>query len=102
MTLRITLEAKSGSRAWRLRVDGILAAEGASLMEHECNRALESRGSVSLDLAGVHLVDRAAVESLRRLSAAGVEIVCRPGPVAVVLEGEGLHVTRDADDSGGR
>jgi hypothetical protein len=53
---------------------------------------------VSLDLAGVTFVDRAGVQTLERLSRKGVEIRCRPGPVANVLEGEGIRVTQDPDD----
>ncbi|HEX4824320.1 MAG TPA: hypothetical protein VFV19_08390 [Candidatus Polarisedimenticolaceae bacterium] len=52
---------------------------------------------MSLDLAGVHIVDRAGVEALQRISNAGVEILCRPGPVTSVLEGEGIRVTWDDD-----
>jgi len=50
---------------------------------------------VRLDLAGVAFVDRAGVAALERLSRAGAEICCRSGPVASVLEGEGIRVTRD-------
>ena len=99
MTVRITREEGSGSRAL-LRVEGRLVAEGAALLERECFGVLRSRGAVSLDLAGVNFVDRAGVEALERLSRAGVEIRCRSGPVASVLEGEGVRVTRDADDVG--
>jgi hypothetical protein len=48
---------------------------------------------LSLDLSGVTFVDRAGVQTLRRLSRKGVGIVCGPGPVASVLEGEGIPVT---------
>jgi anti-anti-sigma regulatory factor len=48
---------------------------------------------VSLDLAGVTFVDQAGVRTLGRLSRTGVEIRCRPGAVASVLEGEGIRVT---------
>jgi hypothetical protein len=41
---------------------------------------------LSLDLAGVSFVDRAGVEALGRLSRLGIEIRCRSGPVACVLE----------------
>ena len=39
----------------------------------------------------------AGVQALERLSRAGVEIRCRPGPVASVLEGEGIRVTQKID-----
>jgi ABC-type transporter Mla MlaB component len=96
VTLRITREKGSGSRAL-LRLEGRLVAECAALLKRECFGVLRSRGAVSLDLAGVNFVDRAGVEALARLSRAGVEIRCRSGPVASVLEGEGIRVTRDAD-----
>ncbi len=86
-----------------LKLEGSVVAEWAALLDRECSDLLRSPGSVSLDLAGVRLVDRAGVEALARLSRAGVEIRCRSGPVASVLEGEGVHVTREADGvDGGR
>ena len=97
VTLRITLEEESGSRA-QFRLEGRLVAEWAALLERECVALLRSRCLVSLDLAGVNFVDRAGLEVLTRLSRAGVEVCCRSGPVASVLEGEGVRVTRDADD----
>ena len=97
MVLRITREVGSRSRA-TLRLEGSVVAEWAALLERECSGLLRSRGAVSLDLAGVRFVDRAGVEALERLSRAGVEIRCPSGPVASVLEAEGIRVTRDADD----
>jgi ABC-type transporter Mla MlaB component len=97
VTLRITREERSRSRAL-LRLEGSVVAECAALLERECLGVLRSEGAMSLDLAGVTFVDRAGVEVLERLSRAGVEIRCRSGPVASVLEGEGVRLTRDADD----
>jgi ABC-type transporter Mla MlaB component len=99
VTLRITREERNGART-RLRLDGRLVAEWAALLERECGNPLQARDTVSLDLAGVNFVDRAGVDALTRLSHAGVEIRCRSGLVASVLEGEGIRVTRDADDAG--
>ena len=101
MTVRITREERSGVRA-RLRLEGRLVADGAALLERECSGLLRSQGAVSLDLAGVNFVDRAGVDALARLSHAGVEIRCCPGAVVGVLEGEGVRVSRDADDVGDR
>jgi hypothetical protein len=53
---------------------------------------------VSLDLAGVDFVDSAGVGVLKRLSRAGIEIRGCCGPVAGVLEAEGVRLTRDVDD----
>ena len=97
MTLRITRAKGSRSRA-RLRLEGSVVAEWADLLERECLELLRSRGAVSLDLAGVHFVDRAGVDVFGRLSRAGVEIRCRSRLVASVLEGEGVRVTLDGDE----
>jgi len=48
-----------------------------------------------LDLAAVDFVDRSGIRALRRLSRKGIEIFCPSGPVASVLEGEGIRVTQD-------
>ena len=61
-------------------------------------RAFAKKPTVSLDLAGVDFVDWAGVDALKRLSRAGIEIRCRWGPVASVLEAEGVRVTRDVGD----
>jgi hypothetical protein len=101
--LRITREEGSDSRA-TLRLEGGVVAEWAALLERECSDLLGSSEAVSLDLAGVRLVDRAGIEALERLSLAGVEIRCLAGPVASVLEGEGVRVTtatQDIDDRRG-
>jgi len=89
--LRITRELRSGGRT-TLRLEGSVIAEWADLVERECS-ALRRTGSVSLDLAGVGLVDRAGIDALTRLGRAGVEIRCHPGAVASVLEAEGVRIT---------
>lgn len=94
MTLRITRRKGSRSRA-TLMLEGSVVAEWAALLERECSGLLRSRREVRLDLAAVTFVDRVGVRALKRLSRAGVEICCRPGPVASVLEGEGIPVTQD-------
>ena len=95
VTLRITRE-ESSHRRTRLLLEGSVVGEWTTLLEQECSRLLRSSIAVSIDLTGVGIVDRAAVETLERLSRAGVEIRCRPSAVASVLEGEGIRVTRDA------
>ncbi len=97
MVLRITRE--DGSHRATLRLEGRVIAQWAALLERECSDLLRSGGAVSLDLASVSFVDRAGVEALERLSRLGIEIRCRSGPVACVLEGEGIRVTRDADSA---
>ncbi len=96
VTLRITREKGSPSRA-RLKLEGNIVAECVALLERECTDLLRSRSAVHLDLASVGFVDWAAVEALERLSRAGVEISCRSGPVASVLEGEGIRITRESN-----
>ena len=92
MVLRITREEGSRSRS-TLKLEGNVVGEWAALLERECSALLRSRRAVSLDLAGVTFVDQAGVRTLGRLSRTGVEIRCRPGAVASVLEGEGIRVT---------
>lgn len=96
MTLRITRADKSRSRA-TLKLEGRLGAEWVALLERECSRLLRSRASVTLDFSSVTFIDRAGAEALVRLTRRGVEIRCRPGPVASVLEGEGIPVTWNSD-----
>ena len=99
MTLRITRRKGSRSRA-TLTLEGRVVAEWAALLKRECSELLRSRRLVVLDLAGVTFVDRTGVETLARLNRAGVEILCRPGAVASVLEGEGVRITWDRVDDG--
>lgn len=96
MTLRITRGEASPSRA-KLRLEERLVAAWAALLERECSDLLRSGVAVCLDLAGVRFVDCNGVETLARLSGAGVEILCSSGAVASVLEGEGIRVTRAID-----
>ena len=88
--LRITRVLRSGGYT-TLRLEGSLIAQWAGLVERECS-ALRRTGFVSLDLAGVVLVDRAGIDALLRLGRAGVEIRCDPGAVASVLEAEGVRI----------
>jgi ABC-type transporter Mla MlaB component len=97
--LRITREAESGHQA-TLRLEGSVAAEWAALLEHECVALARSGMALGLDLAGVGFVDRAGIAILARLGRAGVEIRCRPGTVASVLEAEGVPITLAPDHWG--
>jgi anti-anti-sigma regulatory factor len=94
--LRITRQEEPPARA-TLRLEGSVAAEWAALLEHECLDLLRICGVVRLDLAGVGFVDRAGVETLGRLGRSGVDIRCRPGVVASVLEAEGVRVALETD-----
>jgi anti-anti-sigma regulatory factor len=90
--LRITREYAWGDRA-TLRLDGVLGAAWADLLERECSDLRSLGLAVTLDLMGVVFVDRAGVETLLRLGRAGVAIRCRSGAVAGVLEAEGVRLT---------
>lgn len=90
MTLRIT-RVNEGTR---LRLEGRLVAQWAELLEREAAELLVD-DDVVLDLAAVGFVDRAGVEVLQRLSRAGVTVLCRPGPVASVLQGARVNVRLD-------
>jgi anti-anti-sigma regulatory factor len=96
VTLRITRRKAPRSRA-TLVLEGKVAAEWAALLERECSGLLRSHPSLSLDLSGVTFVDRGGLQAFRRLSRRGVGIVCVPGPVASVLEGEGIPVTSSSE-----
>ena len=96
MVLRITVSEGSRTRA-TLKLEGSVRAEWADLLERECSGLLRTWDAVSIDLAAVSFVDRAGVEVRGRLRRAGAEIRCPPGPVASVLESEGVRVARDPD-----
>jgi len=98
--MRITFAQVSDGRA-TLRLEGSLASEWAALLERECSSLLHDGVSLTLDLAGVDLVDRRGVETLRRLGREGVEIRCHFGAVASVLEAEGVRITLLSFNGGG-
>ena len=103
--LRINRVDEPGGRI-TLKVEGAIVAALAAFLESECSSLLRPGAAVSLDLACVDLVDREGAATLGRLDRTGVEIRCRPGVVASVLEAEGVRITflpgddRD-DDCGG-
>ena len=68
---------------------------GPIFLAWECFGLLHAGVSLTLDLSGVDFVDRRGVESLRHLGQEGVEIRCRCGAVASVLEAEGVRITVD-------
>ena len=94
MVLRINQNDGSDSGSILL-LEGRILAEEAAFLQRECFQLLQSRDEVSLDLTDVSFVDRAGVSVLLELQLAGVEIRCRPGAVASVLEGEGIRLALD-------
>ena len=84
-----------------LKLEGSVGAEWAHLLARECSGLLQRGVSLRLDLSGVDFVDRLGVETLRRLGRRGVEIRCRCGAVASVLEAEGVRITLLPGKGGG-
>jgi anti-anti-sigma regulatory factor len=76
-----------------LKVEGAIVAGSAALLESECLFLLRAGAAVVLDLAGVDFVDQEGVGALWRLGRAGVELCCRSGAVAGVLEAEDVRIT---------
>lgn len=93
MMLWITREEKPGDRATTLKLEGSVGAGWAAVLECECSGLIRAGVAVSLDLAEVDILDRSGIENLRRLARDGVEIRCRCGAVAGLLEAEGVPIT---------
>lgn len=89
--LRITLLAAAAAPIV-LRLEGHVDAEGGALLERECASWISGGAAIVLDLTAVRFVDRAGTAALGRLGRAGVEIRCRAGVVASVLESEGIDI----------
>lgn len=89
--LRITLVA-APAEPIVLKLEGHVDREGGALLERECESWISGGATVALDLTAVRFVDRAGTAALGRLGRAGVEIRCRAGVVASVLECEGIAV----------
>ena len=90
--LRITLTHESIDRV-TLRLEGRLEGDAAALLERECASRLGHGAAICIDMTAVRFVDRMGTEALRSIGRAGVEIRCRPGVVASVLENEGIGIT---------
>jgi hypothetical protein len=90
--LRITREDEQSERAM-LNVEGAIVTGSAALLESECFILLCAGTAVVLDLARVDFVDQEGVAALGRLGRAKVELRCRSGAVAGVLEAEGVRIT---------
>lgn len=101
--LRITSDAVSATRVV-LRLEGRIVAQWATLLERECSSLLGYFGAVSVNLAGVVVVDRYGIDALARLHRAGVDILGASDLLSSVLEAEGVPVVRveeDGDDTPG-
>ena len=96
MTLRITRD-DDRAPAVTLRLEGRLVGASAALLARECSIL---RGAVAVDLAGVVVVDRFAVEVLKRLHRSGVAIRGCSDLIASILEVEGVRVERDDGATG--
>jgi anti-anti-sigma regulatory factor len=89
--LRITVVA-SPAAPIVLRLEGHVDAEGGALVERECAAFLSGGGAVALDMTAVRFVSHAGCAALGRLARVGVEIRCRAGVVASVLQSDGIRV----------
>ena len=76
-----------------LHLEGNLDRDSVGLLERECAALCEGSAAICVDMTAVRFVDRSGTEALRRIGGAGVEIRCRPGVVASVLENEGIGIT---------
>ena len=89
--LRITVVAEAG-KPIVLKLEGHIDGEGGALLEREVERFVSADAAVALDLTAVRFVNPAGTAALGRLGHAGVEIRCRAGVVASVLESEGIAI----------
>lgn len=89
--LRITAVAAAAAPIV-LKLEGHVDGEGGALLERECASWIAGGAAIALDLTAVRFVNRAGTAALGRLVRAGVEIRCRAGVVASVLQGEGIEV----------
>lgn len=90
--MRITLTRESRDTI-TLRLEGNLDGDSVGLLEREFESLLAGRAAICVDMTAIRFVDRLGTEALRRIGGAGVEIRCRPGVVASVLENEGIGIT---------
>jgi hypothetical protein len=84
--LRISMVGEAGSFI-RLKVEGMLAAEGVGVLERECTGFLDAGKHVELDLCDVSFVDSPGIESLREISARGVRLTHLTPLVQALFEG---------------
>ncbi|HEV8201883.1 MAG TPA: STAS domain-containing protein [Candidatus Polarisedimenticolia bacterium] len=92
--LRITVVGAAGESIV-LKLEGHVDGEAGALLEQECASWLAGGTPVAVDLAAVRFVNRAGTAALVRLERAGVEIRCRAGVVASVLECEGIGIVSE-------
>ena len=89
MLLRIT-HRDTGT----LTLEGRVVRTFIELLERECSELFAVSNHPILDLAGVTLVDRAGIESLKRLNRRGAVLRGCSDPVASILEAEDVVVDR--------
>jgi ABC-type transporter Mla MlaB component len=58
-----------------LRVEGRIVAEWVSVLERECQLALQEKRRVRLDLSGVTFIDGSGVAALRQFDGHDLEII---------------------------
>jgi hypothetical protein len=90
MVLRISRD-DGRAHGVTLKIDGRLVGAWAALLEHECYDAMREAAEVSVDLSGVAVIDRAAIDALGRLDDAGVAIRGCSDLVRSILAAEGIR-----------
>lgn len=82
--LRLT-RLQDSTRAITIKVEGQIVGEWAAFLEQECLSLRDLSAPVSIDLAGVHLVDTRGIDVLQRLTAARFVLVHCPPLVEELL-----------------
>ncbi len=85
MGIWITVQREDERRV-RLKLEGRLVGDWVALLESECRRRLDDDKNVVLDCAEVSFAGPGGVEALKRLRAAGVELVDMPCLLAELLD----------------
>lgn len=83
--LRISRKAPDSSRL-TLILEGRIASDWVSLLEHECSRAMQETPVLSLDLSEVTYLDLRGVDLLRRLQKRGVQLIHASSVIKDLLE----------------
>lgn len=83
--LRISRKAADSSRL-TLILEGRIASDWVSVLEHECLKTMQETPVLSLDLSEVTYLDLRGADLLRRLQKRGVQIVHASSVIRDLLE----------------
>ncbi len=85
--LRLTIGTNGGKHP-RIRAEGRLVGDYASLLESECLRVLREAPEIELELAEVTDVDARGLAALRRLRGQPIALIgCTPILLALLTDG---------------